>query len=635
MFEAGAFFTGCNYWASHAGTNMWHDWDEAVVEADLARLSKENIRVLRIFPMWSDFQPIKMHRRWSNVEVEVRMGEDPLPFTEEGRAGIDPVMVARFETFCDLAQKYHLQLIVGLVTGWMSGRMHVPAALEGRNLITDPLVVRWQLRFVRYMVKRFKHHSAIAAWDLGNECNCLQETPLEENYRWTALITDAIKREDAARPVISGLHGNLPDGAWRPQDLGELLDVLCTHPYPLFTPYCNTDPLNEMKSVLHATAETVMYESLSGKPAFIEEAGNLGPMVADEAVSGDYARASAFSAWAHGLHGYLWWCAHEQNHLTHTPYDWNGLERELGLFRSDFTPKPVLKSLADLASFVDAFPYGKMPERICDAVCVLTENGDTWATAYGTFLLAKQAGVDIRFAWCHDEIPEAQTYLLPSLNGGNPIYHHELQELLCRVEKGATLYLSLGDALLPSFCEMTGVRVKTRCSRTEADKVPFGDTEFSMWNDTKFEFVNERATVLAQTETGSPAFTVIEYGKGKIYFMAYPIEITTGVRGGILSGEHPIPYYRFYEALHIRSAEKMAKSEHPCVGVTEHIVNENLRLLPILNHTPKAQTAKIALKDGWHLCELLSYCGGEANAEEDGFTVSLPENVGVVAVIQK
>ena len=35
LFESGKFFTGCNYWASHAGTNMWHDWQPDVVESDL------------------------------------------------------------------------------------------------------------------------------------------------------------------------------------------------------------------------------------------------------------------------------------------------------------------------------------------------------------------------------------------------------------------------------------------------------------------------------------------------------------------------------------------------------------------------------------------------------------------------
>ena len=67
LFDLGKFFTGCNYWASHAGTNMWHDWRPDIVEQDFKALSEANIKVLRIFPLWSDFQPLRMHRSGCSV----------------------------------------------------------------------------------------------------------------------------------------------------------------------------------------------------------------------------------------------------------------------------------------------------------------------------------------------------------------------------------------------------------------------------------------------------------------------------------------------------------------------------------------------------------------------------------------
>ena len=58
IFASGKpFFVGCNYWASHAGTRMWRNWDAASVEADLAALSKAGVQVIRAFPLWPDFQP--------------------------------------------------------------------------------------------------------------------------------------------------------------------------------------------------------------------------------------------------------------------------------------------------------------------------------------------------------------------------------------------------------------------------------------------------------------------------------------------------------------------------------------------------------------------------------------------------
>ena len=89
----GTFVFGANYWASHVGTNMWHEWDESVVEDDFKRFADNGLRLLRVFPLWSDFQPIKPLFKAGNVECEVCYeNEDPLPNTPEGRAGVDPVM---------------------------------------------------------------------------------------------------------------------------------------------------------------------------------------------------------------------------------------------------------------------------------------------------------------------------------------------------------------------------------------------------------------------------------------------------------------------------------------------------------------------------------------------------------------
>ena len=48
LFEQGKFFFGCNWWASHSGTNMWHDWDAAVVEADIKRIKDLMLYGIRI-----------------------------------------------------------------------------------------------------------------------------------------------------------------------------------------------------------------------------------------------------------------------------------------------------------------------------------------------------------------------------------------------------------------------------------------------------------------------------------------------------------------------------------------------------------------------------------------------------------
>jgi Endo-beta-mannanase len=640
IFKSGDFFCGANYWASHAGTNMWRDWNIETVESDLKRLSEAKITVLRVFPLWPDFQPLKMHRGGGGSEREMRIGENVLPFTPEGNAGIDPVMALRFELFCDLAQKYGFKLIVGLVTGWMSGRFYAPEAFEGMNVLTDPRAVRWEIKFVRYMVRRFKSHPAIAAWDLGNECNCMGYADRNSAYVWTAAITMAIKNEDAEKPVVSGMHSLLPEGAWTPQDQGELLDILCTHPYPIFTPHCDTDPINEMKSALHATAESVMYASLGGKPCFVEEAGTLGPMISCEEVAADYIRASMFTAWAHDLRGFIWWCANDQLALSHTPYDWNDVERELGLFRLDGTKKPVLEVMTSFARFTESFgaEFGGLPTRIIDAVCVLSHGQDQWAAAYGAFILAKQAGLDLEFAYCEDKIPDSPTYLLPALSGGNSVPRHVTLELLEKVAGGATLYMSMNDAMLSPFTAYTGLKVITRSRRIKNDLVTLGGYNFEFGGQYKLTLESAGADVLASDGDGRPVFSVYRYGKGKVYYINFPIELNASCDTGAVSGVNAVPYYNFYSLLGIRRPEKIAVSGSPFICVTEHILDEKTRLLAVANYRPYECVTEITLSNGWRYDKLVSLQDSTdtlALPYSGGFSITLGKNTGAVTVVKK
>ena len=627
LFADGEFFIGVNYWASNAGINMWNQWDEAVVVRDLDLLIKSNVRVVRMFPLWSDFQPVVTLYGGNHTPKYVGFDEMPMPHTPEAEAGIDPVMIERFERFLDLAEERGIQIMVGLLTGWMSGKLYVPRALEGVNLYTDPTALKWELKYIRYMVNRFKNHPAIVAWDIGNECNCMDTLySADAAFAWSATMANAIRAEDSDRPIISGMHGLTPSGIWNIQDQGEIMDVLCTHPYPAFTPLCDTDPVNRMKSANHAVAESLFYNGIGRKPCFAEEINTLGPMFANEDITAANADMALFGLWAHNCFGYMWWCACNQSALNNAPYDWNALERELGLIYADGTHTKALDRMTAFSHFTER--VGNLPKRLTDAVCILVRNQDNWAAAYGSFLLAKQAGIDLSFVFMDMEIPKADAYFLPSLSLYGEPTKHLLYELLDRVrDDGATLYLSMDGGMLSEFSKITGFELVSR-SRQVGDVVTsLNGKEIKLYPEYRMQLGQKTATVLAAEADGSPVFGCNEWGKGKIFFLNAPIETLASSVPAIIDGSRHQPYYEFYKAMGIKNAARTAEKQSPFVGLTEHSCDGG-SILAIINYLPEPVREFVSLSRG--KVAGVDSVDSLATVEEadGGFYINLPANSG-------
>ena len=323
--------------------------------------------------------------------------------------------------------------------------------------------------------------------------------------------------------------------------------------------------------------------------------------------------------------------------MTHTPYDWNSVERELGLFNLDGTKKPVLNAMTEISKFTAEFEYGKLPERIKDAVVVLTRKQETWAAAYGSFILAKQAGLDIEFTWHENKLPESEVYILPSLVSDTSLNLGKYMELIEKAKNGATLVMSVDSALLSPFEEVTGLSVISRARRKKDDTVTLPDGSKLPFNSS-FKLITESvgANVLLFADDGTPAVAEYKIGKGRIGFIACPIEANAAKMPAVVSGDEAIPYYKLYELLGLRSQKKCATSSSQYTAVTEHPVDPSTRILTVLNHRPEAESVKITLKDGFKFAKLMNVHGiTEANSVADGFEMTLAANTGVVVVIEK
>ena len=92
---------------------------------------------------------------------------------------------------------------------------------------------------------------------------------------------------------------------------------------------------------------------------------------------------------------------------------------ELGLIRNDGTAKPVLREMNAFGGFLRSLPFAALPPHRRDAICLLTQGQDDWAAAFGSYVLAKQAKLEITFHHIQQAIPQAPIYLLPSITGAD------------------------------------------------------------------------------------------------------------------------------------------------------------------------------------------------------------------------
>ena len=577
--DGGEFSVGCNYWASHAGMYMWRNWDAKQVEKDLGKLAAHGMTILRVFPLWPDFQPITSEYGYCGTFRNYRQAGGPFL----NPAGVDEKMMSRFRFLCDAAEKRGIRLVVGLITGWMSSRIFVPPALEKTNVLTDPDAIMWEVRFVRHFVRETKDHKAIAAWDLGNECDCMGDATASQMWNWIYAISSAIRLEDGTRPVVSGLHGvsTLASKKANARQQAELLDVMTTHPYPLWTPNCNIAPFDTMRNGCHAACETVLYADMTGKPAFAEEAGSMGPGISSEERAAASMRAALFSCWANGIGSYLWWCAFDQDRLDFAPYRWTGIERELGLFTSDGKAKPTAVALRDFRAFLGTLPFRTLPPRRKDAVVVLSETQDEWKKAQGAWLLARRAGIDISYALAEGEtLPDAPLYILPACAGYGEYTREAFWRVMDRAKAGATVLVTQGNgAVLSNLRETTGLKVENhyRCGNevgVTIDGVSFGVRESHVRKLTA-----DGAKVLASDTSGNPALTVFNYGKGKVVYFNAAIEVN--------AQDTAWPVYRTAaRAAGIRRLVE-ATGAVRTLGLTEHSAKDGATFVVAVNYAPE------------------------------------------------
>ena len=374
---------------------------------------------------------------------------------------------------------------------------------------------------------------------------------------------------------------------------GEISDILCTHPYQFYVPGCGKEPFDTMRTELHPTAESLLYRDIGGKPCFIEEIGNLGTSCTSDARSAAGIRATLFSAWANDLKGLLWWCNSDQEVLDFPPYDNTPNERELGLLRQDFTPKPVMLEMKAFQDFRASLPFAKLPARRPNAVVVVPEKTDGWIPGFGAYLLCRQAGIDPLFAGAEHELPDSQLYILCSSENDTSFTYSAQRRVYAKAKAGATvLVLYSGESRLTHFREHSGVEVDY-CTLSPRDRTftltRHPNRSMYVWDRTTARLLAREAEVLGKTSDGEPALTKFRCGKGWVMVANGPFDRQTIGRSDVLCGPGLMSYYLlFREAAEVADLKTVVKKgDCPYVGVTEHPADGGRTIVVAINFEPR------------------------------------------------
>ena len=587
---------GCNFWDSKSGTDMWINFDEESLAADLDALAASGVRYMRCFPNWRDFQPVIALRGYRGGFSEYRLTGDRFP---ENEYYIDPIMIERFRKFALMADERNMKLIVSVLTGWMSGRMFCPPVLDSKNLINDPEALMFEEKFVRGFVSYTKDLPNIEMWDLGNECNCLGKanTPAE-SYLWTATIRNAILASDSTRRISSGMHSLVfeENQPWSVREQGLLTDMLTPHPYPSPTVGGDFDPADRLRTTMIPTAQCEYYAGLSGKPVMIQEQGSFSDMLINREGAAAFLRANVCSSYAVGYKGHLWWCSHEHIKLTNPPYTWSMIERELGLLDVDRKPKPVGDEIKKLGELLDTLP--ELSDKLIDSAIILSHGQNQWQVGASAFILAKRAGLTPVIASCNQQIPKVPLYIVPSLTGWASLHKEEFDALLENVSNGADMLITVASGLICDFENVTGLR-SSGMSSGGSGTISLNGHDLPFEYSKKFSVSSIGAEVIAEAD-GNVVFSANSYGKGKIFFLGFPLENMLWNCQGVYEADMP-PYQFIYEkAAEKVLADKPMRCLNPDVSLTVHPDGEGFHVVAV-NYVNETRDAGVSLAEGWTL----------------------------------
>lgn len=508
------FIVGINYMPRRSACEMWTDWSESSIEKDFEQMKELGLNTVRTFIFWNDFQP--------------QPDSISLP------------AIKKFDKMLQIAEKHNLKLMPTFFTGHMSGEHYDVPWRGSRDIWEDPFMLSAQVALVRYFAERYADNDAILCWDLANEHDTFaQPRSAYSGWLWTHLLYREMKTFDCSHPITVGTHiSSLLNDKLRFDMIAA--DFLCTHPYPIYTPFI-IDPSDTIRSTLFPAFSSKLAQCLGKRRVMLQEFGTSTEMTSDD-MSARFYQSVLYSSLINESIGALAWCwADYTVPPERKPYNTTPHEFEFGITDYDGVPKKhawVLKEFAENANSID---YAALaPEKPKAAIVIpqfYYEEHSVFLPAYSAeaqlrslfsaFVLAKQANIDVDFIKPDDPF----TYdllIIPSVPSKGHLTALQWKKVEQYVLDGGNVYCSYNGVAFPGLSDLFGIKVISQLSAPDTQTFHLHQPTVTLNYRTvpsKVMLADEHeGEVIARDQDNNPAIVRNMHGKGTTLFVTSPIE---------------------------------------------------------------------------------------------------------------
>jgi endo-1,4-beta-mannosidase len=342
------FHLGVNYWPRDKAMQMWRGGiDTTRIFDDLSQIRDLGLSLVRLFLFWEDFQP--------DPETISALSLDDLQKVADHSATLELQLMPTFfvghmsgVNFLPLWTRRSKEVTVGPFPHLFR---RLPEGDELGDLYSEPTLIEAQNLLIRTVARRLRGHSAIYAYDLGNEPSLIRAPLTAGRTRaWASNLRAAIRQEDPHQKITVGtFQGDMEHntGFW-PSVLRECSDFLSVHGYPSYAVWADKKLRDDcLPFLVHLTRALA-----KGGDAMVAEFGApYAPHGFTEDEIAGYLAATLPKLQEAGATGALVWNYSDYlpSLAAHPPFDLAPHELAFGIIRSDGSLKPSARVLADFA----------------------------------------------------------------------------------------------------------------------------------------------------------------------------------------------------------------------------------------------------------------------------------------------